>query len=64
MAYKVIMTTIVSVAIIIAMLSLIPNRYALEVVVYISRLFGLMIPVLAVGGLLKWIFFWGKCGKD
>ncbi len=64
MAYKAIMRTILSIAIILGILSVTLNRHALEVVVIVSRFFGVMIPVLAVGGLLKWIFFYDKSGKS
>ena len=64
MAYKALMTIIVLIAIVLAILSVTFNREALTVVVVTSHFFEVMIPVLAVGGLLKWIFCCGKCHKD
>ena len=64
MAYKMIMTIIVAIAIIIAILSLIPNHFAVALVVFTSRFFAVMIPVLAVGGLLKWILGCNGSNKD
>jgi len=58
------MTIIVLIAIILAILSVTFNREALTIVVVTSRFFEVMIPVLAVGALLKWIFCCGKCHKD
>ena len=63
MACKVLMRTIVAIAVIIAILSLISNHYAIALVIFASRFFAVMIPVLAVAGLLKWIFFSDKCSK-
>ena len=57
---KLMMTIIVSIAAVIALLSLIPNQYANAVVGYTFHFFLVMTPVLAVGGLLKWIFFCDK----
>lgn len=55
--YKVIMGIVAVVAVILAILSVTFNRDALTVVVVVSRFFEVMIPVLAVGGLVKWIYF-------
>jgi hypothetical protein len=61
MTYKIIMGVVAVVAVVLAVLSVTFNRDALTVVVVTSRFFEVMIPVLAVGGLVKWIFFSG-CG--
>lgn len=60
MAYKVIMGIVAVVSIVLAILSVTFNRDLLTVVVVVSRFFEVMIPVLAVGGLIKWIFFHGE----
>lgn len=59
MAYKIIMGIVAVVAVVLAILSVTFNRDALTVVVVTSRFFEVMIPVLAVGGLVKWIYFHG-----
>jgi hypothetical protein len=57
------MTAIVVIALILAILSVVSSGDAMIVVSYALRFFTAMIPVLAVGGLLKWIFCAGKCCK-
>lgn len=64
MAYKLIMRAVVLIAIIVAILSLMSNYYAMVLVVFTSHFFAMMIPILAVGGLLKWIFFSGNYDRD
>ena len=63
MCYKVLMTVLLVIAVILAILSLFASRDSMVVVSYALRFFTAMIPVLAVAGLLKWIFCAGKCCK-
>ena len=63
MTYKVTMTVLVVIALILAILSVVASRDTMVVVSYALRFFTAMIPVLAVAGLLKWIFCAGKCCK-
>jgi hypothetical protein len=66
MARKFIMAAVAVVAVVLAILSVTFNREALTIVVVTSRFFEVMIPVLAVGALVKWIFFCNHscCSKD
>ena len=67
MCYRVTMTVLVVIALILAILSVVASRDTMVVVGYALRFFTAMIPVLVVAGLLKWIFCAGKyckCGKE
>ncbi len=64
MCYKVLMTVLLVIALILAILSLFASHGSLVIVSYALRFFTAMIPVLAVAGLLKWIFCTEKYGKQ
>lgn len=64
MCYKVLMTVLLVIALILAILSLFTSHGSMVIVSYALRFFTAMVPVLAVAGLLKWIFCTGSYGKE
>lgn len=63
---KVISTVVIIVALALAIVVSVWHKEALTYIIFVSRFFDVMIPVLAVGGLIKYLICGGSCncGSD